>query len=87
MPQPPKNELSLSTIVSERLSAFFHAQEASLPVNLYDVIIEQVEEPLIVETLKIAKGNQLKAAEILGLNRNTLRKKITFFKIDPTIYK
>lgn len=88
MPQPPKTELSLSSIISERLTDFFGSHKgSSLPINLYDIIIEQVERPLIIETLKLAKGNQLKAAEILGLNRNTLRKKITTFDIDPTIYK
>lgn len=79
--------LSLSTLVSQRLEIFFESQLNSLPVNLYDVIIEQVEHPLIVQTLKITQGNQIKAAEILGINRNTIRKKIKLFNIDPSDYK
>ncbi|MBH1989882.1 MAG: hypothetical protein I8H80_01750 [Alphaproteobacteria bacterium] len=87
MTAKPSETLSLSTLVSQRLEAFFESQHSSLPVNLYDVIIEQVEHPLIVQTLKITQGNQIKAAEILGINRNTIRKKIKLFNIDPSIYK
>ncbi|QOL19576.1 helix-turn-helix domain-containing protein [Candidatus Bodocaedibacter vickermanii] len=87
MTAKPSETLSLSTLVSQRLEAFFESQLHSLPVNLYDVIIEQVEHPLIVQTLKITQGNQIKAAEILGINRNTIRKKIKLFNIDPSIYK
>jgi two-component system nitrogen regulation response regulator GlnG len=44
--------------------------------GLYDRILFEVERPLILQTLSATRGNQIKAAEILGLNRNTLRKKI-----------
>lgn len=87
MTSKPSETLSLSTLVSQRLEAFFESQLNSLPVNLYDVVIEQVECPLIIQTLKITQGNQIKAAEILGINRNTIRKKIKLFNIDPSIYK
>ncbi len=50
--------------------------------GLYDRIISQLEKPLIEQTLKYTKGNQIKAAEILGLNRNTLRKKIRELAVD-----
>jgi two-component system, NtrC family, nitrogen regulation response regulator GlnG len=43
---------------------------------LYDRIVAQVEAPLIVATLSATRGNQIKAAELLDINRNTLRKKI-----------
>jgi two-component system nitrogen regulation response regulator GlnG len=56
-------------------------------VNLYDVILPQVEQPLIVQALKATNGNQIKAAEILGINRNTIRKKIKLFNIQPSDYK
>ncbi|MCP5322400.1 MAG: DNA-binding protein [Candidatus Paracaedibacteraceae bacterium] len=79
--------LSLSKIISERLDVYFNSHANSLPVNLYEVILAQVEEPLIKHTLRVTNGNQIKAADILGLNRNTLRKKIKLFKIDPSHYK
>ena len=50
--------------------------------GLYAHVLREVEIPLITETLKVTKGNQLKAAHILGLNRNTLRKKIKELKIE-----
>jgi two-component system nitrogen regulation response regulator GlnG len=46
------------------------------PAGLYDRILEDVERPLIQLTLGATRGNQVRAAEVLGLNRNTLRKKI-----------
>ena len=49
--------------------------------DLHAVIISQVEKPLIELVLDHTRGNQLKAAEILGINRNTLRKKMTDLKI------
>jgi two-component system, NtrC family, nitrogen regulation response regulator GlnG len=87
MTSKPSETLSLSTLVSQRLETFFASQLNSLPVNLYEIVIEQVEHPLIVQTLKITQGNQIKAAEILGINRNTIRKKIKLFNIDPSDYK
>jgi two-component system, NtrC family, nitrogen regulation response regulator GlnG len=45
-------------------------------------VIERVERPLIELTLKKTKGNQIRAAQILGINRNTLRKKITDLRIE-----
>jgi two-component system nitrogen regulation response regulator GlnG len=83
-PALPENfaELSLEELVRRKLSAYF-VQTASLdPGDLYDVILAQVEKPLIELTLEHTSGNQLKAAEVLGINRNTLRKKITQLKIE-----
>lgn len=67
----------LAQIVEDRLEAYFIAHAGSLPaVGLYDRVLREIERPLITLTLKATKGNQVKAAEVLGLNRNTLRKKI-----------
>ncbi len=49
--------------------------------DLHARIISQVEKPLIEMVLEHTRGNQLKAAELLGINRNTLRKKMTDLKI------
>jgi len=52
------------------------------PTNVYDMVVGLVEKPLLTYIMGISKGNQSKAAEILGLNRNTLRKKLKQHKID-----
>lgn len=87
MTLPSLEALSLSKIIAERLEIFFKSHANSLPLNLYEIILEQVERPLISQTLRITHGNQIKASDILGLNRNTLRKKIKLFKINPSDYK
>jgi two-component system, NtrC family, nitrogen regulation response regulator GlnG len=55
--------------------------EALPPPGLYDRILRDVEGPLITAALAATRGNQIRAAELLGLNRNTLRKKIRDHKI------
>lgn len=49
--------------------------------DLYDLIVGGVEKPLLDVVLKETNGNQTQAADILGINRNTLRKKITEYQI------
>ncbi len=72
----------LSDTVEERLAAYFGAHNGQLPAaGLYDRIIKEVERPLIMLTLQATRGNQIKASEVLGLNRNTLRKKIRELEI------
>ncbi|MGN6671585.1 MAG: helix-turn-helix domain-containing protein [Candidatus Nucleicultricaceae bacterium] len=74
----------LSACIEEKLKEYFKALEGSvLPKNLYDIILEEMERPLLLLALQESQGNQVKASEILGLNRNTLRKKLNHYKIDP----
>ena len=47
------------------------------PAALYDLVISQVEKPLLEIVMKRASNNQSRAAQMLGINRNTLRKKLT----------
>lgn len=68
---------SLIEAVERHLDAYFAAHDGGLPPSgLYDRIIREVERPLILRSLEATRGNQIRAAELLGLNRNTLRKKI-----------
>lgn len=55
--------------------------------RLYRHFLQRVEKPLIEWSLRRAWGNQIKAAKILGLNRNTIRAKIKRLGIDPQAYK
>ena len=69
---------TLAQLVERKLSSYFADQPDGLPpAGLYDRVLEEVERPLIQLTLSATRGNQVRAAEILGLNRNTLRKKIS----------
>ena len=73
----------LSGAVESFLKNYFAAHEDELPTTgLYDRVMQEVERPLLQATLKAVLGNQKKAAEILGINRNTLRKKLTQLDIN-----
>jgi two-component system nitrogen regulation response regulator GlnG len=68
---------SISASVERHLARYFQAHGDSLPpAGLHDRVLREVERPLIQLCLAATRGNQIKAAELLGLNRNTLRKKI-----------
>lgn len=68
---------NLGQAVEHHLKAYFDAHRGGLPATgLYERVLREVERPLISLSLKATRGNQLKAARLLGLNRNTLRKKI-----------
>ena len=63
--------------MSNYLSSYFAAHQNELPATgLYSRVLQEVEKPLIMLTLQATRGNQIRAAHVLGLNRNTLRKKI-----------
>jgi two-component system nitrogen regulation response regulator GlnG len=82
-PAGQEGPLTLSTLVERHLQSYFAAQADGIPPSgLYDRILEEVEAPLIRLTLAATRGNQVRAAEILGLNRNTLRKKINDLGIE-----
>ncbi len=68
---------SFEAAVLRRLAGEFGASGTSLPAaGLYDRILAELERPLILQMLKLTGGNQVKAAAVLGINRNTLRKRI-----------
>ena len=76
--QGEEGPATLAQLVERKLSSYFADQPDGVPpVGLYDRVLEEVERPLIQLTLMATRGNQVRAAEILGLNRNTLRKKIS----------
>lgn len=68
---------NLGQTIRLHLDQYFDYHEDGLPpAGLYQRILREVERPLIQKVLQVTNGNQVKAAELLGLNRNTLRKKI-----------
>ncbi|TNE65858.1 MAG: nitrogen regulation protein NR(I) [Alphaproteobacteria bacterium] len=68
---------NLSQTVRQHLDQYFDFHDDGLPPpGLYQRILREIERPLIQKVLSATQGNQVKAADLLGLNRNTLRKKI-----------
>jgi two-component system nitrogen regulation response regulator GlnG len=77
MPIAEDEEGSFTALVERHLAAHFAEYGERLPPSgLYDRVIREVERPLVAISLAAARGNQIRAAQLLGLNRNTLRKKI-----------
>ncbi len=75
--------VSLEKLVKSKLEVLFQQQrEAQVELTgLYNVVLEQVERPLLEIALRAYNGNQVKTAQMLGINRNTLKKKIDNYKI------
>lgn len=72
----------LQEAVQKHLERYFAAHKNSLPPEgLYERVLQEIEKPLLNLTLQATGGNQIQAAAVLGLNRNTLRKKIRDLKI------
>jgi len=73
----------LGATVEGHLQQYFAAHDGGLPASgLYNRVLREIERPLIALTLAATRGNQIKAARVLGINRNTLRKKIRELDID-----
>lgn len=76
------NQVSLEKLVKSKLEVILEQHKDGGRIkNLYAQVLEQVERPMIELALNVHAGNQIKTAEFLGINRNTLRKKITEYKI------
>ena len=72
---------TLGDIISRRIAGWFDSPGGEEPRDLYHRLVAEIERPLVELALKRAGGNQVRAARMLGLNRNTLRKKIIDHKI------
>ena len=71
----------LAASVKQSLERYFHDLNGEKTTGVYDMVIAEVEKPLLDIVMRHAKSNQCKAAEILGINRNTLRKKLKQYKL------
>ena len=70
------SKANLSNDIDILLDQYFTDLSGENPNGVYDMVIQSVEKPLLLYIMNLAEGNQSKAADILGLNRNTLRKKL-----------
>ncbi|WP_420140699.1 nitrogen regulation protein NR(I) [Sphingomonas sp.] len=80
------DDADLGEAIGQHLARHFASFGGALPPDgLYDRIVAEVERPLLRLTLAAVRGNQLKAARLLGINRNTLRKKLTDLGVGPAV--
>ena len=83
---PPTTQVSarikpLSALTDEALRSYFASLNGHRPGDLYQLVIGEVEKPLLKAVLSYTNGNQSRAAEILGINRGTLRKKLKSYDL------
>ena len=71
----------LNSTIRTALSQYLTDLDGENPGNIYDLVMQQVEAPLLELILQHVDGNQSKAAEHLGINRGTLRKKLKTYKL------
>lgn len=82
-PSPSKEGNSvLSSHVREALRTYFARLDGHGASNLYELVLSEVEQPLIETVLEHCEHNQTKAAQCLGLSRSTLRKKMQIYRIE-----
>ena len=73
------DKYSIEDVVELKISRFLDQIGTFYPENVHDLLMSKVEKPLLVQILRRVGGNQVQAAKILGINRNTLRKKIKLY--------
>ena len=72
----------LSSTVRKVMRQYFKDLDGEKPTGIYDMVVAAVEKPMLEVVMFQAQGNQTRAAQLLGLNRNTLRKKLQQHGID-----
>lgn len=72
---------SLQESVSQTLQQYISKLDGQAPTNLYDLVLAEVEKPLLEMVLNITNNNQSKAAIVLGISRGTLRKKMAIYDL------
>jgi Fis family transcriptional regulator, factor for inversion stimulation protein len=71
----------ISECVKRSLNRYFRDLDGQPPHAIYDMVLRATEKPMLEVVMKQANGNQTTAAEILGINRNTLRRKLTEYEL------
>jgi Fis family transcriptional regulator len=72
----------LNGCVRKALDKYFNDLGDHAAGGLYQLFLTEMEQPLLEKVMQVARGNQTKAAEILGINRGTLRKKLVQYNLD-----
>ncbi len=71
----------LNDCVRRTLNRYFRDLDGELPTGIYDMVLKNVERSMLEVVMHHADGNQTVAAEMLGINRNTLRRKLTEYEL------
>lgn len=71
----------VATCVKQTMERYFSELNGEKVTNVYDMVLHEMEKPLLEIVMRHTKGNQVRAADILGINRNTLRKKLKQHKV------
>jgi len=69
-------ENEIAACMRRSLNRYFKDLDGETPSEIYDMVLSAMEKPLLIYILDRAEGNQTRAADMLGINRNTLRKKM-----------
>ena len=77
----PKSKKPLCKHTDDALDSYFASLNGDQPGDLYDLVLGEVERPLFKVVLDYTRGNQSQAADILGINRGTLRKKLKTYSL------
>ncbi|MEW5756779.1 MAG: DNA-binding transcriptional regulator Fis [Pseudomonadota bacterium] len=73
---------SIRSCIRLALAEYFNTMDGHATSGLYDLVMQEVEQPLLESVMRYTQGNQTKASEILGINRGTLRKKLKQYHLD-----
>jgi len=82
-----RGEETLSDAVTRCTRQYLHQLGYAKAINMHQHMLEQVEPPLLILAMERCNGNQLKVADMLGLNRNTVRKLLKKYDIDPAYFR
>lgn len=72
----PDSKSTLDEVVKSNLENYLSDLNGSRPREIYDMVINAVERPMLEVVMRHAENNQVRASQMLGINRNTLRKKL-----------
>lgn len=75
------NHGEVAACIARALDAYLQDMDGEPPRGVYEMVLACIERPLIEKMLQYAQGNQTRAAECLGINRNTLRKKMAQYNL------
>ncbi|MCI0401260.1 MAG: DNA-binding transcriptional regulator Fis [Gammaproteobacteria bacterium] len=82
LPERERRKAPLRTCVQNAMELYFDDLDGHSACDIYELVISQVEEPLLRVVLHYSGGNITKAAELLGINRGTLRKKLARYGLN-----